>query len=136
MLRRTITLALAGLALAAPPALAGCHWNSQMTDASNTASRSAAGCTVKPGWRHSLSVTCDSRHTATFVYIFPVGHGSSGGQGKSAIQGTPTSGVSSWGRADVDRSVKVAGDKLRVTVTVTDGMAQLYTVSVGYYTVH
>jgi hypothetical protein len=126
MIRRTIALALAGLAIAAPPALAHSQWNSQMKNGSDTASRSTGGCTVKAGWHHSLVVTCNSRHTATFVYAFPIGHG---GQ----VHGTPTSGVSSWGRADVHRTVKVSGGMLRVTVTVTDGMAILYTVSVGYY---
>jgi hypothetical protein len=127
MLRRTIALALAGLAIAAPPALAHSHWNSQMKDASATASRSSGGCTIRPGWRHgSLLVTCHSRHTATFVYAFPVSR-------SGHVKGTPTSGVSWWGHAEVHRSVKVAGDVLRVTVRVTGGTAQLYSVSVGYY---
>ncbi len=132
MLRRTIALALAGLAIAAPPALANHHaqWHSQMKDAPETASRSAGGCTVKPGWHDSLFVTCDRRHTATFVYVFPISHS---GPGPGRIQGTPTSGVSWWGRAAVHRSVKVARSTLRVTVTVTDGTAQLNSVSVGYY---
>jgi hypothetical protein len=126
MLRRTITLALAGLAIAAPPALAGHQpqWHSQMKDAVETTSRSAGGCTVKAGWHHTLLVTC-SRHTATIVYVFPV----SGG----AVQGKPTSNTSWWGRADVHRSVKVVRDTLRVTVTVANGTAQLNSVSVGYY---
>lgn len=136
MLRRTITLALAGLALAAPPALADHHhhtqWHSQMKVATDTASRAAGGCTVKPGWNHSLLVTCSSRDTATFVYVFPVSHS---GSGPGRVQGTPTSGVSWWGRhgTDVHDSVKVAGTTLRETVTVTDGFAQLFTVNVGYY---
>ena len=133
MLRRTIALALAGLAIAAPPALAKHHapqWHSQMTGAAETASRSAGGCTIKPGWNNSLLVTCSSRNTATFVYVFPISHS---GRGPGRVQGTPTSGVSWWGRADVHRGVKVAGDTLRVTVTVTDGTAQLNSVSVGYY---
>jgi hypothetical protein len=128
MIRRTIALALAGLAIAAPPALAHhhhAHWHSQMKDATQTASRSDGGCAIKPGWQNSLLVTCNNRQTATFVYVFPVGH--------DQVQGTPTSGVSSWGRADIHRGVKVAGDTLRMTVTVTDGMAQLSSVNVGYY---
>ncbi len=132
MLRRTIVLALAGLAIAAPPALADSHWNSQMTDAKATASRSAGGCTIKPGWYHgSLLVSCDRRHTATLVYVFPIGHS---GHGSGGIQGTPWCGLSRWGNANVHHSVKVSGDTLRVTVTVTAGTAQLFTVSVGYYT--
>lgn len=128
MLRRTIALALAGLAMAAPPALADSHWNSQMKDATATASRSAGGCAIKAGLQQgSLLVTCDGRHTATLVYVFPIPHGGS-------VQGTPTSSVSWWGRATVHRSVRVATGALRVTVTVTAGSARLDTVSVGYYT--
>ena len=129
MVRRTIALALAGLAVAAPPALADHHhqpqWHSQMKDAVDTTSRSDGGCTVKAGWHHTLLVTCNSRQTATFVYVFPLGH--------DQVHGTPTSGVCSWGRADIHRGVKVAGTTLRMTVTVTDGMAQLSSVNVGYY---
>jgi hypothetical protein len=127
MIRRTIALALAGLAVAAPPALADhhAHWHSQMKASTQTASRSNGGCAVKPGWHYSLLVTCSSRQTATFVYVFPLGH--------DHVHGTPTSGVSSWGRAAIHRGVKVAGTTLRMTVTVTDGMAQLSSVNVGYY---
>ena len=135
MFRRTITLAMAGLALAAPPALADHHhhhaqWHSQMTAGADTASRPAGGCSIKPGWNHTLLVTCPSRHTATLVYAFPVSHS---GHGHGAVQGTPTSAVSWWGRAHVHHGVKFAGNTLRVTVTVTDGTAQLNSVSVGYY---
>jgi hypothetical protein len=128
MLRRTIALALAGLALAAPPALASCHWNSQMKDATETASRSANGCTIKRGGKQgSLVVSCDGRHTATLVYAFPVSHSAN-------VQGTPTSWVA-WSRgATMRRGVRVARDSLRVTVTVTGGSTRLDTVSVGYYT--
>jgi hypothetical protein len=127
MIRRTIALALAGLAIAAPPALAKhqAHWHSQMKDATQTASRSDGGCTIKPGSHTSLLVTCTSRQTATLVYTFPVGHDN--------VHGTPTSGVCAWGRAEIHRGVKVAGDSLRMTVTVTDGMAELSSVNVGYY---
>jgi hypothetical protein len=131
MLRRTIALALAGLALAAPPALAHSNWNSQMKDATQTASRTAGGCSIKPGWQHgSLFVTCDQRHTATLVYVFPISHS---GSGHGGVQGTPTSGVSWWGHATVHHSVKVSGGALRVTVSVTSGKAVLSSVSVGYY---
>ena len=136
MVRRTIALALAGLALAAPPALAHSHthWNSQMKDATEAASRSAGGCsikTVKSFWpSQSLLVSCGRSQTATLVYVFPIGHS---GSGHCRVQGTPTSGVSRWGHAYVHSSVKVSGDTLRVTVTVTAGTAVLSTVSVGYY---
>jgi hypothetical protein len=135
MLRRTIALALAGLAVAAPPALAHSQWNALMTYGADTASRTAGGCSLTPGWYQSLIVTCDSRHTATLVYVFAIRHS---GHGHGGIQGQPTSGVSlrRWGHghADVHSSVKVAGDTLRVTVTVSDGTIQLNSVNVGYYT--
>jgi hypothetical protein len=132
MVRRTIALALAGLAIAAPPALATYtpQWHSQMQDATHTASRTAGGCSIRPGWHQSLIVACAGKHAASLVYAFPV---SSSGRGPAKVQGKPTSGVSWWGRADVHRSVNVAGDTLRVTVTVSNGTAQLNSVSVGYY---
>jgi hypothetical protein len=132
MLRRTIALALAGLAIAAPPALAESHWNSQMKDATATASRTAGGCTIRAGSRRgSLLVTCDHNDQATLTYVFPIG--SSKGKGGGGIQGKPMCLVGWWGFADLHRSVKVSGNSLRVTVTVTDGTARLNTVSVGYY---
>jgi hypothetical protein len=132
MVRRTIALALAGLALAAPPALAdhGAQWHSQMKSAADTASRTAGGCSIKAGWHQSLVVACTRKQTASLVYAFPVSHS---GQGPGKVQGTPTCGVSWWGRANVHRSVKVVSGTLRVTVTVSDGTAQLNSVSVGYY---
>jgi hypothetical protein len=128
MVRRTIALALAGLALTATPALAGTHWNSQMKDATRTASRSPGGCGIHPGSRRgSLLVTCKGGHTATLVYTFPIGR-------HSHVQGTPTCGVSREGDARVHGHVRVSGGSLRVTVTVTRGKARLDTISVGYYT--
>jgi hypothetical protein len=129
MVRRTITLALVGLAVAAPPALADHHhaqWHSQMKEAVDTASRTPGGCTLQAGWHQSLLVNCHGAHTATVVYVFPVG--SSGG-----VKGTPTSEASWWGRANVHRTVRISGNTLRVTVTVGNGSAQLNSVSVGYY---
>jgi hypothetical protein len=127
MVRRTIALALAGLALAAPPALAGTHWNSQMKDATKTASRSAGGCGIHPGSRRgSLRITCRGGHAATLVYTFPLG--------RHGVEGTPTCGISREGNARVHGHVRVAGGSLRVTVTVTRGRAALETISVGYYT--
>lgn len=129
MLRRMITLALAGLAIAAPPALASSHWHwtSRMQDATAAASRSPGGCTINPGWRQgSLVVSCSRGQKATLSYAFPLG--------KGGIQGTPWCGVALWGAADVKHTWRVSGGTLRVTVTVTNGMVQLYTVGVGYYT--
>jgi hypothetical protein len=127
MFRRTIALALAGLAIAAPPALAKSHWNSQMKDATATASRSAGGCTIKPGSQQgSLVVSCGRRDLAKLTYSFPIGNG--------GIDGKPWCGVTWWGFAEVHRSCKVSSGALRVTVTVTDGTALISTVNVGYYT--
>jgi hypothetical protein len=134
MLRRIIPLALAGLAIAAPQALAQNHaqWHSQMKPATDTSSRSPGGCTIQSGWNHSLLVTCDGGHTATFVYVFTVSHR---GHGSGKVQGTPTSGVAWWGHhgTDVHSSVKASGGTLRQTVTVTHGSADLFSVNVGYY---
>jgi hypothetical protein len=132
MLRRTIALALAGLAIAAPPAVAdhGAQWHSQMNDGVETAARTAGGCKIAAGWHRSLVVNCDGKHTATLVYAFPISHS---GSGSGTIQGKPTFKVSWWGRADVHGSFRVAGDTLRVTVTVKGGSAQINSVSVGYY---
>ena len=133
MFRRTIALALAGMAIAAPPALADHHtqWHSQMKHAADTASRAAGGCSIKPAWqRGSLLVACGRRQTATLVYAFSVGNA---GPGHCRIQGKPTSGVSGWGHATVHHSVRVAGNTLRVTVSVAAGTTDLSSVSVGYY---
>jgi hypothetical protein len=127
MLRRIILLALACMALAAPPALADSHWNSQMKHASATASRSAGGCTItavgsQPG---PLAVTCGHREHATLVYSFPIRNG-------AQITGKPWCGVTSSG--PVSHTWKISGGALLVTVTVKEGRAQLSTISVGYYT--
>jgi hypothetical protein len=121
-----IVLAMAGLAVAAPPAFASPHWNSQRKPASATASRDAGKCAISPGSRAgSLLVTCPDYETATFVYVFSTKH---------EAKGRPMSGVSAtrpwgvWGQA------KVMGKAIRVTVTVYGGgSTQLDSVSVGYY---
>lgn len=127
MLRRTIALALAGLAIAAPSAFAKSHWNSQMKSASETASRSAGGCRITPHSHGTLTVSCDRHDQATLTYAFSLGKSSS-------IKGTPWCSVTWVGYAEVHRSWNVASKTLRVTVTVTDGTATLSTVNVGYYT--
>jgi hypothetical protein len=127
MLRRIIFLALACSALAASPALADSHWNSQMKDASATASRSPGGCTITAAGSHPgpVSVTCGHRQHATLVYSFPVRKG-------AQITGKPWCGVASSG--PVSHSWKISGGALLVTVIVTEGRARLSTISVGYYT--
>jgi hypothetical protein len=129
MLRRTtVALALASLAIAAPSAFAKSHWNSQMKSATSTASRSAGGCTIKSGWHHgSLDVSCARGHRATLTYAFPLG--------RDGIQGKPWCSVMGWfDPSKVNRSWKVSGTTLRISVTVSDAPAFLSSVSVGYYT--
>ncbi|HEY2868606.1 MAG TPA: hypothetical protein VGJ11_03810 [Gaiellales bacterium] len=127
MLRRTIALALAGLAIAAPSALAKSHWNSQMKSGTATASRSAGGCTLTNRSHGTLAVSCNRSDHATLTYSFPLSKGSS-------INGTPWCRVNWAGLAEVHRSCKIVSGTLRVTVTVTDGSATISTVNVGYYT--
>jgi hypothetical protein len=127
MLRRMIALALAGLAVAAPPALASPHWNTQIMNASDTASRAAGGCSFDPGSRAgTVLVTCRDHHTATLVYVFPTSH---------PAQGTAMVGVTGFGWARVTHSTKVGSKSIRVTLTVSgNASVQLNTVSVCYYT--
>jgi hypothetical protein len=127
MLRRIIALAMAGLAVAAPPALASPHWNTQLKNASATASRDAGSCAIGAGSRAgSLLVTCADHERATLVYVFSTKH---------HVQGRPTWSVSanrwSWG---VWSSATTSGKTIRVTVTLYgDVSMQLNSVSVGYY---
>jgi len=127
MLRRTtIALALAGLAIAAPSAFAKSHWNSQMKSATATASRSAGGCTITTP-HGKLALSCHGADQATLTYAFALKKG-------VTIKGTPWCDVKWSGYADVHRSCCVVSHTLRVTVTVSDGYAELSTVNVGYYT--
>jgi hypothetical protein len=127
MLRRMIVLALAGIAVSAPPALASLHWNSQMKHGSATASRKAGGCTFAAGSQvGSLLVTCGTHEYAKLTYVF---------SSSKTVQGKATRAVSRTGRAGVQSTVSVKGTLLTVTVTVSGaGSAQVNTVSVGYYT--
>ena len=129
MLRRTIALALAGLAVAAPPALASPHWNSQFKNGTATASRDAGGCSIGQGSRAgSLLVTCARDHEAALVYVFPTRH---------TAQGRPSYGVSATGWGRLYGSAKVAGDSIRLTLTVgSHSSVELNTVHVSYYTSH
>jgi hypothetical protein len=127
MLRRITLLALAGMALAASPALAECHWNSQMKDASQTASRSPGGCSIsavgsRPG---PLSVTCGHREHATLVYSFPIRKG-------AVITGKPWCGVTS--SLPLTCTWKISRAALLVTIPVKEGRVRISTISVGYYT--
>jgi hypothetical protein len=125
MLRQTIILAVAGLAIAATPALAACQWHSQMKDGSATSARATGACSVGAGSHAgSLRVTCASHHSASLTYLFAGAHG---------VKGQPTAGVAAAGGAKVQRTVKVTGSDIEVTVTVSGGSAQLNSVSVGYY---
>ena len=129
MLRRTIALALAGLAVAAPPALASPHWNSQFKNGTATASRDAGGCSIDQGSRAgSLLVSCARHHQAVLVYVFPTNH---------TALGRPSYGVSAAGWGHLYGSAKVAGDSIRLTLTVgSESSVVLNTVHVSYYTGH
>jgi len=132
MLRKTIGLALAGLAIAAPPALAKSHWNAQWKYATATASRSAGSCSINPGSHQgSLVVACNRGEQATLTYAFPIR--SSSGPGSGSITGRPWCEASWWGYAHVGHSCRTSGTTLRVTVTVADDTAWLNSVNVGYY---
>jgi hypothetical protein len=126
MLRRMIALAMAGLAVAAPPALASPHWNTQLKIASATASRDPGGCSIGAGSRDgSLLVTCADHQRAKLVYVFSTRH---------SVMGRSTSSVSSTGGWGVWSSATASGRTIRVTVTVcSDVSTQLDSVSVGYY---
>ena len=127
MLRRMIALALAGLAVAAPPALASPHWNTQIKNASDTASRVAGGCSFDTGSHTgSLLVACPDNHRATLVYVFTTSH---------TPQGTPMVRMAGMGWGRVYDSAKVSGKSIRVTVTVVGyARVQLNTITVSYYT--
>jgi hypothetical protein len=122
-----IALALAGLAVAAPPALASPHWNTQIKNASDTVSRVAGGCSFDKGSRTgSLLVACPDNHRATLVYVFTTSR---------APQGTPMVRMAGMGWGRVYDSAKVSGKSIRVTVTVVGyARVQLNTITVSYYT--
>jgi hypothetical protein len=126
MIRRTLALAAVALAVTASPALASLQWYSQMKYGSDTASRSAGGCTISSGWiARSLRVQCPARHHATLTYSFPC---------HSKVSGTPRVGVSGDGSATIRSQVSVGKTAIKVTVTVSgQGSAQVNSVSVGYY---
>jgi hypothetical protein len=125
MLRRTIALALAGLAMAAPPALGSPpHWNSQVKNGAATASRDGDGCTFDAGSATgALTVSCARHRSATLVYVFTTRH---------SVWGTATDAISGYGWGHVWGSVTASGRSLRLTVTVR-GDVTLKTVSVEYY---
>ncbi|HEY2788641.1 MAG TPA: hypothetical protein VGI72_04250 [Gaiellales bacterium] len=122
-----IALALAGLAVVAPPALASPHWNTQIKNASDTASRVAGGCSIDKGSRTgSLLVNCPDHHSATLVYLFTTRH---------SVQGKPWARVGDTGWGRVDESAQVSGKSIRVTLTVSGhARVQLTTITVCYYT--
>jgi hypothetical protein len=125
MLRRTIALALAGLAVAAPPALGSPpHWNSQVKNGAATAFREGDGCTFDAtSPTGALTVSCARHRSATLVYVFATQHGA---------LGTATSAISAYGSAHVSGPVVPWGKTLRVTVRV-HGTATVNAVSVAYY---
>jgi hypothetical protein len=126
MLRRTILLAMVGLAVAATPALASCHWYAQMKNGSATTSRALGKCSVRPGDHHGFVwVTCPSHRSATLTYVFA---------STDKVKGQPRAGIAAWGDAKVGSAVTVTGSSIRVTVTVSGaGTTEVAFVSVGYY---
>jgi hypothetical protein len=125
MLRRTIALALAGLAVAAPPALGSPpHWNSQVKNGAATTSRAGDGCTFSADPASgALTVSCARHRSATLVYVFTTKR-HPWGQATYAISASPWAHV--WGLATTP------GKSVRLTVTV-HGTATVDTVSVGFY---
>jgi hypothetical protein len=126
MLRRMILLAMAGLAVAAPPALASCHWNSQMKNASATASRDPRGCSIGAGaYPGSLLVTCPRHQHASFVYVFSSRH---------KVEGRASAHISATGWGGASSQINVKHGSVSVTVSVWGPSVQLNTVSIAYYT--
>ncbi len=125
MLRRTIALALAGLAVAVPPALASPpHWNSQVKNGAATTSRDGGDCTFSAGpAAGALTVSCPRHRSATLVYVFRTER-HPWGLATYAIGASPWAHV--WG------VVTTREKSVRLTVTV-HGIATLNTVSVEYY---
>lgn len=124
MLRRTLALAAVALAVTASPALASRQWHSQMKHGSDTASRSAGGCTLSPGWMpHSLRIDCPSHHHATLTYVFPCHDG---------VYGQPRVGVFGYGTSIRDQ-VSDSKRTIQVTLTVSGSGSQVNSVGVGYY---
>ncbi len=125
MLRRMIALALAGLAVAAPPALGSPpHWNSQVKNGAATASRDGNGCTFTAGPRAgALTVSCPRHRSATLLYVFVA---------KRHPWGMPTFAISTDGWGHVWGFATASGKSVRLTVTV-HGTVTVDTVSVEYY---
>jgi hypothetical protein len=124
MLRRPRALAAVALAVTASPALASVQWHSQMKYGSDTASRSAGGCTISPGWLpHSLRIDCPSHHHATLTYAFTCHDG---------VNQTPRVGVYGYG-SSIRSQVSVGTKTIRVTLTVSGSRSQVNSVGVGYY---
>ena len=126
MLRRTILLAMFALALAASPALADCHWHSQMKQGTATASRAMGACSARAGSHAgSLRVTCPPHRSASLTYLFAGNH---------KVHGDARVGIDASGTAKVGSAVKVSRSSIQVTVTVSGGgTTQVDSVSVGYY---
>lgn len=124
MLKRTILLAMVGLAVAATPALASCHWYAQMKKGSATTSRTLGKCSLRAGHHGSVRVTCPSHRSATLTYVFTSTH---------KVKGQPRAGIAAWGDAKVGSAVTVTGSSIHVKVTVSSGTADVAFVSVGYY---
>ena len=125
MFRRSILMAIVGLALAASPALADCQWHSQMKQGTTTASRVMGACSARAGSHAgSLRVRCPSGHKASLTYLF---------SGTHNVYGHARIGVDAWGSAKLSSLLRVSSSSIRVTVTVSGGTTQVDSVSIGYY---
>jgi hypothetical protein len=126
MFRRSLVLALIGLAVTASPALADYWWHSHMQEGSATASRTPGKCSIRAGGDPgSLRITCPSNHNASFTYLFPDSHG---------VHGHLRVGTDGWGTAKLTSAAKIDGSSIRVTLTVSgSGTRQVDSVSIGYY---
>jgi hypothetical protein len=126
MFRRSILMAMVGLALAASPALADCQWHSQMKHATATASRVVGGCTLHAGSdAGSLRVKCPSGHKASLTYLF---------SGTHKVYGQPRAGIDASGTATLNSKLKVSSSSIQITLTVSGaGSTQVDSVSIGYY---
>jgi hypothetical protein len=126
MFRRMIVLACVGLAVAASPAFADCHWQSQMKHGTATASRALGRCSVRAGsLAGSLRITCPPGRSASLTYLFA---------GTHDVRGTPAAGIDVSGTARLQSKVTVESSSIRITLTVSGaGVKQVNSVSVAYY---
>ncbi|HEY3766812.1 MAG TPA: hypothetical protein VGL44_16730 [Gaiellales bacterium] len=115
---------MTGLLVAAPPALAGTYWNSQMKTGAATASRTPGRCLIGTGTQAgSLHITCPFNQSATLTYAF---------KSKGAVIGHPIAFISGGRGSWCTATATATGSTVHVAVTVW-GRADIDMVGVGYY---